>query len=71
MRQANGFKAGPLEKAVDGVKGWKGWTGSVTINPKNGTREPGTVVVVRTNSSGAFTVDDDWAKAVGAPYGSG
>ncbi|MFM9150542.1 MAG: branched-chain amino acid ABC transporter substrate-binding protein [Solirubrobacterales bacterium] len=71
VRQAKGFKAGPLEKALDGVKGWKGWTGSVTINPMNGTREPGTVVVVRTNSSGAFTVDDDWAKAVGAPYGNG
>ena len=71
VRQANGFDAGKLEKALDGVKGWKGWTGSVTINPKNGTREPGTVVVVRTDASGAFTVDRDWAKAVGAPYGKG
>ena len=43
----------------------------MTINPKNGTREPGTVVVVRTDSSGAFTVDRDWAQAVGAPYGKG
>ena len=71
VRQAKGFKRGKLEKALDGVKGWKGWTGSVTINPDNGTREPGTVAVVRTNESGAFTVDDDWAKAVGAPYGKG
>ena len=71
VRQADGFDAGRLEKALDGVKGWQGWTGSVTINPKNGTREPGTVVVVRTDSSGAFTVDRDWAQAVGAPYGKG
>lgn len=71
VRQAKGFKRGKLEKALDGVKGWKGWTGSVTINPDNGTREPGTVAVVRTNEAGAFTVDDDWAKAVGAPYGKG
>lgn len=71
VRQANGFDAGRLEDKLDRVKGWQGWTGSVTINPKNGTREPGTVVVVTTDSSGGFTVDLDWADAVGAPYGKG
>ena len=71
VRQANGFDAGRLEAKLDAVKGWQGWTGSVTINPKNGTREPGTVAVVKTDASGAFTVDQDWAVAVGAPYGTG
>ena len=71
VRKAKGFDSGKLNGALGGVKGWKGWTGSVTINPKNGTREPGTVAVVRTDQDGSFTVDDDWAKAVGAPYGKG
>lgn len=69
VKQAGTFDTQKLEAALDAVKDWKGWTGSVTINPKNGTREPGTVVVTKTDGKGGFTVDLDWAKAVGAPYG--
>jgi branched-chain amino acid transport system substrate-binding protein len=57
-----------LTRALDGVKGWKGWTGSVTIDPHNGNRQPATVVIVDTDAKGQLHVDKDWAKAVGAPY---
>ena len=50
------------------ASGWKGWTGSVTIDPGNGNRQPATVVIVDTDKNGRLHVDGDWAKAVGAPY---
>ncbi len=68
-KQAGGTASGKLTKALDAVKGWKGWTGSVTIDPGNGNRQPATVVIVDTDKSGQLHVDEDWAKAVGAPYG--
>lgn len=67
---AGGFSEDKLKTSLDKVKNWTGWTGSVSINPENGTREPGTVVLARTDGEGNFTVDLDWAKAVGAPYGN-
>ena len=57
-----------LETALDAVRGWKGWTGSVSIDPKNGNRQPATVVIVDTDAKGKLHVDEAWAKAVGAPY---
>ncbi len=42
--------------------------GSVTIDPENCNRDPATVVVLSTDSSGALHVDQSWANAVGAPY---
>ena len=65
---AGSFDAAAVKAELDKVDGWKGWTGSVTIDPKTGNRDPATVVVVETDSEGAFTVDQDWSKAVGAPY---
>jgi branched-chain amino acid transport system substrate-binding protein len=65
---AGGTGPGKLAKALDGVKGWKGWTGSVTIDPHNGNRQPATVVIVDTDRKGQLHVDEEWAKAVGAPY---
>jgi len=66
--KAGGIESGKLSKALDGVKGWKGWTGSVTIDPSNGNRQPATVVIVDTDKQGQLHVDEEWAKAVGAPY---
>ncbi len=66
--QAGGSGSKKLTGALDGVKGWKGWTGSVTIDPHNGNRRPATVVIVDTDAKGRLHVDEDWAKAVGAPY---
>ena len=66
--KAGGTASGKLSKALDGVKGWKGWTGSVTIDPHNGNRQPATVVIVDTDKKGQLHVDGEWAKAVGAPY---
>jgi branched-chain amino acid transport system substrate-binding protein len=68
VEKAGGTASGKLTKALDAVEGWKGWTGSVTIDPSNGNRRPATVVIVDTDKSGQLHVDEDWAKAVGAPY---
>jgi branched-chain amino acid transport system substrate-binding protein len=65
---AGSADAGDLEEALDEVKGWVGWTGSVTIDPDNGNRDPATVVIADTDKSGKLHVDKSWAKAVGAPY---
>jgi branched-chain amino acid transport system substrate-binding protein len=68
IAKAGGTESKELEKALDAVKGWKGWTGSVSIDPKNGNRQPATVVIVDTDAKGKLHVDEAWAKAVGAPY---
>jgi branched-chain amino acid transport system substrate-binding protein len=67
-KKAGGTASGKLTKALDAVKGWKGWTGSIAIDPSNGNRQPATVVIVDTDGKGQLHVDEDWAKAVGAPY---
>jgi branched-chain amino acid transport system substrate-binding protein len=66
--KAGSTKAKKLTAALDGVEDWKGWTGSVSIDPTNGNRQPATVVIVDTDANGQLHVDDDWAKTVGAPY---
>jgi branched-chain amino acid transport system substrate-binding protein len=66
--KAGGTAPAELNKALDGVKNWKGWTGSVTIDPHNGNRRPATVTIVDTDRHGQLHVDEAWAKAVGAPY---
>ncbi|HEY5816374.1 MAG TPA: branched-chain amino acid ABC transporter substrate-binding protein [Solirubrobacterales bacterium] len=68
IKQAGGTNPKKLNAALDGVSGWKGWTGSVSIDPKNGNRQPATVVIVETDAEGELHVDEDWAKAVDAPY---
>ncbi len=67
-KEAGGTASGKLTKALDAVKNQKGWTGSITIDPSNGNRQPATVVIVDTDENGQLHVDEDWAKAVGAPY---
>jgi branched-chain amino acid transport system substrate-binding protein len=67
-KKAGGTASKQLTSALDSVKGWKGWTGSVTIDPHNGNRQPATVVIVDTDAKGQLHVDEDWAKAVNAPY---
>jgi branched-chain amino acid transport system substrate-binding protein len=68
VEQAGGFDAKALTAALNDVKGFEGWTGSTTLEPGTGNREPATVTVDEVNDEGAFTVDPAWAKAVGAPY---
>ena len=68
VEKAGGTAAKKLTSTLNGVSGWKGWTGSVTIDPHNGNRQPATVVIVDTDAKGQLHVDEDWAKAVGAPY---
>jgi branched-chain amino acid transport system substrate-binding protein len=70
VEQAGGFDSKELTSALDEVKGFEGWTGSTTLEPGTGNREPATVTVDQV-VDGAFTVDPEWAKAVGAPYTGG
>ena len=65
---AGGTDAAKLKTFLDGVKDWQGATGSVTIDPANGNREPATVVFLRVTPAGGFSVDQAWATAVGAPF---
>jgi len=69
IEQAGATDAKKLNAALDEVSGWKGWTGSVSIDPENGNRRPATVVIVETDARGDLHVDQGWAKAVAAPYG--
>jgi branched-chain amino acid transport system substrate-binding protein len=68
IEKAGGVAPKKLTGVLNGVTGWKGWTGSVTIDPDNGNRQPATVVIVETDAKGQLRVDKDWARAVGAPY---
>jgi branched-chain amino acid transport system substrate-binding protein len=68
VEEAGGFDAKALTAALNGVKGFEGWTGSITLVPGTGNREPATVTVDEVNEEGTFHVDPAWAKAVGAPY---
>jgi branched-chain amino acid transport system substrate-binding protein len=68
VEKAGGTTAKKLTGALNGVSGWNGWTGAVTIDSHNGNRQPATVVIVDTDAKGQLHVDGDWAKAVGAPY---
>lgn len=66
--QTGGTDADALTDFYNGVSEWPGVTGSVTIDPANGNREPATVVFLRVTNDGEFRVDSDWASAVGAPF---
>jgi ABC-type branched-subunit amino acid transport system substrate-binding protein len=68
IEKAGTTDADKLGDLLGEVQGWRGWTGSVTIDPANGNRQPATVVVTKTDPQGDLHVDDSWAKAVGAPY---
>ena len=68
VKQAGGFDSAKLDAALKAEKDWPGITGSVTIDPSNGNRDPATVVLLDTSPTGELTVDQGWAKAVGAPY---
>jgi branched-chain amino acid transport system substrate-binding protein len=68
VKQAGGFRANALTSALGKVSNWKGWTGSVTLQPGSGNRNPATVTVDQVGDRGLFSVDPSWAQAVGAPY---
>lgn len=65
---AGGTDATKLSDYLNGVTDWQGATGSVTIDPANGNREPATVVFLSVTAEDEFHVNRDWAKAVGAPF---
>ena len=65
---AGGTDVTQLTDYLNGITDWQGATGSVTIDPANGNREPATVVFLRVTPAGGFSVDQQWATAVGAPF---
>jgi branched-chain amino acid transport system substrate-binding protein len=65
---AGGTDAKKLKPVLDGTRGFKGWTGVVNIEAAHGNRRPATVVITDTDAEGNLHVDEDWAKATGAPY---
>lgn len=67
-KQVGGFDYGQLSDYLGTVSGWKGWTGTVSIEAKTGNREPATVVITEVTSDGNFETSQAWARAVGAPY---
>ena len=68
VEQSGGFDADALTAALNEVSGREGWTGSVTLEPETGNRDPATVTVDEVGDQGIFHVDRAWAQAVGAPY---
>jgi branched-chain amino acid transport system substrate-binding protein len=60
-----GFANNALNAELDTVTGYEGWTGSITLEPGSGNREPATVVLLETNADGIFRVDQSWTDAVG------
>lgn len=68
IEAAGGFDPAGIGAQLDGVSGWTGWTGSVTIDPETGDRDPATVVVVRSDAEGQLHVDQEWSDAVGAGF---
>ena len=68
VKHAGGFGANALTSALNRVSDRKGWTGSVTLEPGSGNRNPATVTIDQVGDQGVFSVDRAWAQAVGAPY---
>lgn len=65
VKKAGSFDAAKLEPILSGVTDWKGWTGTVKIDPKTGNRVDAPVVVTTVDADAHFHVDKDWAAAVG------
>jgi len=70
MSAAGSLDADAIDKALANLEGWTGWTGEVELDPVTGDRVPATVVIVNVDDDGELHVNTDWARAVGAPYGS-
>ena len=68
VSSTKGTDMAALTDYLNTVADWQGATGSVTIDPSNGNREPATVVFLGVTPAGEFHVNHDWAKAVGAPF---
>jgi branched-chain amino acid transport system substrate-binding protein len=64
-KEAGSFDAAKLKPILSGVTDWKGWTGTVKIDPKTGNRVNAPVVVTTVDADAHFHVDKDWAAAVG------
>jgi ABC-type branched-subunit amino acid transport system substrate-binding protein len=66
IENAGGTDPDALRSFLDSVQGWMGVTGSVTLDPENGNREPATVVFLNVSDEGEFRLNLEWAQAVGA-----
>jgi ABC-type branched-subunit amino acid transport system substrate-binding protein len=66
---ARGFAAEPLTAALDDIKNWKGWTGTVGgFEAETGNRTPASITVDRPDAKGTYHVDARWAAATHFAY---
>lgn len=62
------FKSTDLTDAYNNLKGFQGWTGSISFDSKTGNRIPAPIVVVATDAKGKLHVDTDWIKSTKFSY---
>jgi len=66
---AHGFSAEPLTAALENIKNWKGWTGTVGgFEKTTGNRIPASITVDRPDANGTYHVDKSWAAATHFAY---
>jgi ABC-type branched-subunit amino acid transport system substrate-binding protein len=66
---ARGFVAKPLTAALEDIKNWKGWTGTVVgFEATTGNRTPASITVDRPDAKGTYHVDARWAAATHFAY---
>ncbi|MEI7838809.1 MAG: branched-chain amino acid ABC transporter substrate-binding protein [bacterium] len=65
---SGGFNKSELTNALNNLKNYNGWTGSISFESKTGNRLPAPIVVVSTNSNGDLNVDSDWVKSTNFSY---
>ena len=57
-----------LTSALNNLKNYKGWTGSISFDSKTGNRLPAPVVVVATDNKGKLHTDVEWIKSINFTY---
>ncbi len=65
---AGNLKLNSLSTALNGLKDFKGWTGSISFDTKTGNRLPAPVVIVATDSKGELHTDTDWINSIKFTY---
>jgi len=65
VRKAGAWSTKQVESQLSKTTGYKGITGTITINPKTGDRRSVPVVILRINAKGNYVVDPKWARFAG------
>lgn len=65
VRKAGAWDTKRVESELSKTTGYKGITGTITINPKTGDRRSVPVVILRIGAKGQYLIDPKWAKFAG------